>query len=46
MPMLMVVVGEELLAEFTGVLDGSEPAGECRAVLQCFIVNMNAEGGE
>jgi hypothetical protein len=46
MAMLMVVVGEELAAEDIGVFDGPKSARKCRAVLECFVVNMNAGGGE
>jgi hypothetical protein len=34
MAVLAVVPGEELLAEATGILDGAEPIGEARPVLQ------------
>jgi hypothetical protein len=44
-PVLVVVIPEEVAAENVDVLDGPELAGESRAVLEGFIVNTNVEGG-
>ena len=43
MAVLVVVVGEEGLAERAGIGQGSELAGERRAVFESLVVNTNAE---
>ena len=45
MPVLVVVIGEEHAAERAGILQGSERAGERRAVFKRLVVNTNAGGG-
>ena len=45
MVMLVVVVSEEPAAELSGILNGPEPVRKNRTVLQCLVVNANAEGG-
>ena len=45
MAVLVVVVGEEHVAECACVLEGSERAGKDRAVLEGLVVNTNAGGG-
>jgi hypothetical protein len=45
MTVFVVVIDEELGTEDVGIFDGPEPSGERRAVLECFVVNMNAGGG-
>jgi hypothetical protein len=42
----IVVVPEEVAAEYVDVFDGAEFAGECGAVLEGLVVNTNAGGGE
>jgi hypothetical protein len=41
----IVVVPEEVAAEYVDVFGGSEFAGECGAVLEGLVVNTNAGGG-
>jgi hypothetical protein len=45
MAVLVVVVGEEQVAECACVVQGGEGAGEDRAVLEGLVVNTNV-GGE
>jgi len=45
MPVLVVVIPEEIAAENVDVLDGAEFSRERGAVLECFVVNTNVEGG-
>ncbi len=45
-PVLVVVVGEEDVAEVAGLAEGFEAAGECRAVFEGLVVSTNAGGGE
>jgi hypothetical protein len=46
MPVLVVVVGEEDVAERACLFQVSEAAGKDRAVLEGLVVNTNAGGGE
>jgi hypothetical protein len=45
MAVLIVVVGEEDVAECACVVQGGEGAGEDRAVFEGLVVNTNVEGG-
>ena len=40
MTMLFVIPAKKLLAKGSGILDGTEPAGELRAVLERFKMGL------
>ena len=44
-PVLIIVIPEEVAAEYVGVFDRPELAGKCGTVLEGLVVNTNAGGG-
>jgi hypothetical protein len=45
MAVVVIVVGEEYVAECACFVEGGEAAGKCRTVFEGLVVNTNAGGG-